>query len=336
MASKRQELIKQRAEEADRMIADLSVPTELSGDSADQAAQVEAADVTPPTTADTEMAAPLDDQGVDTVDAPPQDPAANGGESEALRVEVTRLAGELAAANARYSTLQGMINARNQDIAELRGVIASLNAQPVASAPEPAPTVSPKDIEEYGSELIDLIKRVTRGEVSPLLQNVDAKVDNVARVATASAEQRFESELSRAVPDWESVNADPEFVVWLGKYNVKALNEAYSSMDVEGTAKYFLDYKKLTAPVAPPEPQLSLVPSAPPAPAASDALEQLAAPAKGKSSPAPVDAYAGKVWAASEITKLYRDYAEKRINAAEFNKLEADLFKAQRDGRVAA
>lgn len=332
MATKREELIKQRAEEADRMIADLSAPAAPAQDNADTQQAIEADAAAQPTSVDTDTATPMDDQGAQSVDTPPNDPAVSGGELDALRAEVTRLNGELTAANARYSTLQGMINARNQDIAELRGIIATLSTQQPA-AKEPEAQVTTKDVEEYGEEMIELIRRVARGEVSPFLQSVDAKVDKVARVATATAEQRFESDLASLVPDWESINDDPAFVSWLGKYNVKALNEAYSNMDAEGTAKFFLDYKKLTAP--PPEPVVIQQPVvAAPSPAAK--LETLAAPSKSKVAALPFDANQGKVWTPAEITKMYRDFAEKKISAAEFNKLEADIFKAQREGRVAA
>lgn len=331
MATKREELIKQRAEEADRMIADLNAPTAQAEDNA-QVDPVDGADAAAqPTSVDTDTATPVNDQGAQSVDTPPTEPAVNGGELDALRAEVTRLNEELTAASARYSTLQGMINARNQDIAELRGIIATLNAQPPANK-EPEPLVTTKDVEEYGEDMIELIRRVTRGEISPLLQSVDAKVETVARVATATAEQRFEADLARAVPDWEAINADPEFVSWLGKYNVKALNEAYQSMDVEGTAKFFTDYKRLTAPL--PEPVVTPAPAPQAAPSAK--LEQLSAPTKSKVSELPFNANQGRIWKPEEITKMYRDFAERKISAAEFNKLEADIFKAQREGRVAA
>lgn len=334
MATKREELIKQRAEEADRMIADLSAPTAPAEDIVEDQAIDEADEPAQPTSVDADTATPMDDQGAQSVNTPPNDPAVSGGELETLRAEVTRLTGELTAANARYSTLQGMINARNQDITELRNIIATLNAQPVASK-EPEPLITTKDVEEYGEEMINLIRRVARGEVSPLLQSVDAKVDTVARVATATAEQRFEAELSHAVPDWEIINDDPNFVAWLGKYNVKALNEAYQSMDVEGTAKFFMDYKKLTAPL--PEPVVApVVAPVAPAPAPSAKLEQFAAPSKSKVTPLPMDANQGTYWTPEAIKKVYRDFTDRKISAAEFNKLEADIFKAQREGRVAA
>jgi hypothetical protein len=42
------------------------------------------------------------------------------------------------------------------------------------------------------------------------------------------------------------------------------------------------------------------------------------------------------MWTRPEIAKLYDDKMAGRISQAEFDKLEADIFKAQRENRIAA
>lgn len=312
--------MQQRAEEADRMINALTTP---ATESAEVIAINGATDSQLPTNVGTDPVAP---EGADPAPTPAHEPAVSGDELAALTAEVARLTDELSKANQRYSTLQGMLNARNEDIKDLRLVIANLNANP-APTPEPKPLVTEKDVEDYGQDMIDLIARVAKREVAPLIDTVQSSVDTVATVASTTAEAQFENALTRAVPDWEAINDDPNFVVWLGKYNRQALNAAYQAMDLEGTAQFFTDYKKLTAPPVAPEPVAAVVV------APVDKLEHLAAPAKTKNAGAPLDENKGRIWKAADVTKLYQDFNAKRITHAEFDKLEADLFKAQGDGR---
>lgn len=318
------ELMKQRAEEADRMIAEIAAPQP----------PVEESPVTNELAGATEAAQPTDaieatpeDQGAELI-ATSQEPAVSEDELTALQSEVESLKTELSKSEQRYRTLQGMLNAREQDITELRKVIATLGEKPVAA--EPVADITNEDKETYGEDLINLIKRVTKAQVAPLFNEVDSRVQSVAQVATTSAMQRFEADLAAAVPDWEDVNNSPEFVAWLGKYNLKALNEAYNAMDLQGTAQFFLDFKKLSAPAPAPVAEK-------PAPApVVDKLEHLAAPTRSKVTPINPDANRGRIWSRADVAQLYRDHAAKRISSAEFDKLEADLFKAQTEGRVAA
>ncbi len=315
MATKREQLMAQRAEEADRMISDLQAPV---GDSPAEVDLAGAPEGEQPTIA----------TGDEPLEAPPQQPAVSGDELQVLKTQVAQLTADLSTANQRYSTLQGMLAARNEDITTLRGIIATLGTQP--AQPEPTALVTDKDKESFGEDLIDLIQRVTKQQVAPLLSDVNTRVDGVAQVAAATAEERFEGELTRLVPDWEQINNSPEFVSWLGRYNIKALNEAYGSQDLQGTAQFFNDFKKLTAPPANEAP-----PAAPAAPVV-DKLAQYAAPPKGKVSNLPIDESKGRIWTPGDVKKLYDDMANKRITPAEFDKLEADLFKAQREERYAA
>jgi hypothetical protein len=318
-----QQLMQQRADAADLMITELNAPPAPAADNEPAPDAVEADDAAQPTTVETDASL---DQGAAPVDTPSPVPAVGEVEIAALQTEVAELKDKLAKSDQRYSTLQGMLNARNQDINELRGVIATLSVAPPAA--EPAPIVSDKDVETYGEDMIDLINRVVKQQVAPLITEVDSRVSTVANATSANAARQFEADLSDAVPNWETINDSPEFVAWLGTYRVKALNEAYSAYDLAATAQFFMDYEKLNAPA----PTASLEPAAP---AATDKLAHLAAPTRGKVAP-PVADTRGKVWTGTEVSKLYRDFAEKRISKADFDKLEADLFKAQKDGRIAA
>jgi hypothetical protein len=325
------ELMKQRAAEADRLIAEIAAP-QVNVESPEDAVSNGADNVAQPTDAPIDALEPeitvSTDAGAEIV-AAPQEPAIGEAELASLRTEVKELKDALSESEQRYRTLQGMIIAKDQDIAALRTTLAALGDREAPAAVE-EPLVSDKDKETYGEELIDLIKRVTKQQVAPLMAEVDSRVQNVAQVATTSAMQRFEAELDKVVPDWLAINDSPEFVAWLGKYNLKALNEAYGAMDIDGTAKFFKDFKSLTAPA----PAATAAPA--PVVAPVDKLESLSAPAKSKVTPINPDGNRGRIWTGADVSKLYKDHAAKRITHAEFEKLEADLFKAQTEGRIAA
>lgn len=307
-------LMKKQAEEADRLIAELAAPEDAPLET-----EVPVEDEAPTGAEPTEA---VDDQGIQpVVDEIPPVPAVTEGELAELR-------GELAKSEQRYKTLQGMIDAKNQDIDDMRLLLRTLNAKQTQPAAEPEKLVTDKDEETFGKDLIDLMTRVVRKEVAPLMQNVEGQMQNVTQVATTTAMNTFEDRLSELVPDWQAVNVSPEFVTWLGKYNLKALNEAYQAYDLQGTAKFFADFKQLHLPpvVQPPvvtEPTV-------------DKLEAKAAPSKGKVTQINPDGPKGEMWTSAKIKKLYDDLSGRKISQAEFDKQEADLFRAQREGRIAA
>ena len=308
-------LMKQQAEEADRIIAELAALEKTPPEELLLPDSLEEVDIEAPVEIELPELPPVNEPEVVVTPAP----APDGGELAALRSELDK-------SEHRYSTLQGMLEARNQDMDNLRAIVASLSAAQ-AEKDQPEPVITDKDKETFGADVIDLITRVSQHQMKSMLSGVEGRVEKVAQVATATATGRFDSELRSRVPDWETVNVMPEFIAWLGKYNVKALNEAYSAFDLHGTAKFFEDYKKLygPAPVAPSA--ATIVP---------DKLAHLAAPAKGKVVPINQDGPKGKIWTSKDMNKLYDDLERRRITKTEFDKLEADLFKAQREGRIAA
>lgn len=307
---------------ADQMIADLNAPAAQDTEIVEE---VDGALNAEPTTAIEE--APVDTEA-EPIEAAPIDTAPTGDELATLQSKVSSLTTELGTADQRYRTLQGMLEAGNQEIKSLRAIIAALGTAPPAKAAEPV-AVSDKDKETFGEDLIDLVVRIVRQEVAPMITEVDTRVTSVASVAANSATRQFDTELAEIVPDWEVINDSSEFVAWLGKYQLQALNAAYAAYDLQGTAKFFLDFKRLTAPPV----------DTAPAPAAAapvvDKLAHLTSPAKSKAAPPKLDTN-GKIWSGADVAKLYRDHADKKLTTAEFNKLEADLFAAQRTGRIAA
>jgi hypothetical protein len=304
---------------ADRMIQDLH-----TANNAEPVVESEAA-VTP------ELVQP-DDQGVSDAEIIADSSQSNG--------ELDKLREDLNTSEQRYRTLTGMIEARNKENDSLRALVAQLTQSVEqlnlsAQAPAPAaPLVGSADEAAFGSDLIDVMRRVAKetataeltkmqGKFGADIDKLNQQVNTVAEVTVQSAVDKFEGRLEREVPSWRGINLDPGFTAWLNEYGMlEPLNAAYGSMDLARTAKFFNGYQKFTGADAA---------QVKPSPAASAA--DFVAPGKSKATPTPVDTSSGKLWTASDVSRLYEDSRTGKISTEKFATLEADLFKAQAEGR---
>lgn len=264
----------------------------------------------------------------------------------------------------RYRTLQGKYDA---EIPQLRGELGSLqrliaNMQhqpaPPAAAPTPATTVpvaaatiSPEDIETYGEDLVVSARRWAAAEVQPHLDAMAAQIAELRggqqTIHTETVQQRVHTALD-ADPDlagrWRDVNNDPLFISWLteedpfaGSQRIVLLRQAYANGDAVRTARFFKTY--LAEQTAVSDPPAALTSQTPQTGVASGrpSLEDLAAPGRTNTAPAPSGAPAEKrVWTKPQITAFYRDAANGKYagREAERIRIETDIFAATTEGRI--
>jgi hypothetical protein len=265
----------------------------------------------------------------------------------------------------KYKTIQGMFNSQMrtaQDrITHLESLLATMAEKPAAAAPALAapvpvmsqPLVTDADEKEYGRETLDLVRRVCKEELSAMgsafnaLQaqvqqlsvslntNILPKVDNVAFQQKRSAEDRFWESLTRAVPDWQRINADPVFQSWLlevdsltGQTRQKFLEEAQSRWDSSRVIAFFNKFAEIKG---------SPNNSAAQPPRAPSELEKQVAPGRSRSTPSTSSQQAA-TYTQADIAKFYGDVARGLYKGREQEKarIERDIFAAQRDGRIVA
>jgi hypothetical protein len=175
-------------------------------------------------------------------------------------------------------------------------------------------------LEEEGFErsTIDLIGNMAERIAEKRLSGYDTKLDKVASDVEVSSKDRFFSELTAKVPDWELLNVDEGFIKWLsepdgysGYTRQQSLDGAYGGMDTAKVANIFNAYKK---------------------PAPSNSLEKQVAPGRGTATATP--ASQKKVWSRGEITKFYSDQVKGKHSDKEAARLEKDIFLAQKEGRI--
>lgn len=258
----------------------------------------------------------------------------------------------------RYKSLQGMYNADvprlrtevkqlKDHVTQLEGVLAQGTPQDTETKTEPPKSyLTEEDVAEYGTS-IDVMRRATREELSPLEQRlvdmenrvrkmdteVVPQLNRVAGQQQQTANQSFLSELSRLVPDWQAINNETGFHNWLlevdpltGSTRQQYLEDAHSQLDVNRVANFFQAW--LAA-----NPQASDAQPTTPSPASE--LERQVAPGKSRSAPT-TGAQDGKMYTPADIQQFYRDVTSGKFNGKdkERARIEADIFAAQRDGRI--
>lgn len=261
----------------------------------------------------------------------------------------------------KYRTLQGMYNkevprlrAHNKELGErlakMESLLATLNQQQTQQQQqEPTPQqrlVSEKEVEEYGEDTVDLLRRVSREEYLPYLQklasledtlsklqsSVVPQVESVIQTQTRTAEERFWESLEHLVPDWREVNANQDFHTWLLEYDPligdtrqSLLEQAQGSLDHNRVAQFFNTWKSFyqgSAGKAEPNPSQS-------------ELEKQIAPGKARSAKTPTGSEA-QTYTPEDIKKFFDDVRKGKYKNREDerNRIERDIFAAQQQGRI--
>lgn len=334
---------KKAGEEANRMIAELNQSRQAAPEQPPVEEQV--ADAGDAITTD------IDTSAVTPAQPTPQPPSAT---PDPALAELKR---QLDAADQRWKVLQGMIDKKDEELEQMRVLFAQMQSQPPA-APAPAPTASfpfTDEDREVNGETIDIAIRAATyvatkivkeelAKLAPVLDQVEQNVTTVKKSSAQMAYDRFIDSLTAKVSDWESLNSDAGFLNWLnevdeltGVARLALLRDAFSKYDATRVAKFFVAYKKETG--LDSAPATTEAPAAPAAeqPSVADP-KKFVAPGKSRAATTPkVDSgNAGKQWTRAEIAKLYDDKMKGKISPKDFESLERDLFKAQREGRIAA
>ncbi|MGE6778264.1 hypothetical protein ACQKFL_11555 [Vreelandella titanicae] len=190
--------------------------------------------------------------------------------------------------------------------------------------------------QEFGEDLVTFIERMTKQkdaapetgntkELQERLDRLEAEKETEAAEKREDAEARFWVSLEQAVPNFRQVNSEPAFLQFLSKFDPQsgkqyqqALSEAQQSQSAEGVADIFKLYLSQATPKAA---EKRTVP------------DEQVEPRTTKAAPTP-NSQGGKLWTGAEISQFYRDKTAGRYAADEAQRLEADIFAAQREGRV--
>lgn len=258
---------------------------------------------------------------------------------------------------ARYQTLKGKydheVPALTQQVRDLTARVDALSTAPPPEppAPKPTPSLTQKDIEDYGPELIEVIKRAAHdvagdeiarltAEIDSLKAKADTAVQAVEQVQTAHTQTRsdkFLAEINAAIPDIVAINSDPRFLAWLGETDPLSgevrqmwVNTAQDQFDSARIIKLVNHWKTTVGWGQPPAP-----PAPPPANPVAEELASQTQPGRPRSQTPAADA-SRKVFTQAEVAEFYTAVAkgEYRGREAEMAAREAEIDLAAAEGRV--
>lgn len=267
--------------------------------------------------------------------------------------EVPRLQRQLNDLMGRFEQTTQQLTATQNMLASLHQQRAAPSAGQAAAPAGQSKLVKDEEIRDYGPDLIDVMRRVAREEVAPVvdqtIQPVKQQLEQVNRQASQVADRTLQTEqeklfatLDKEIPDWRTVNRDEGFLAWLGQPDPYSgeqrgvlLKRAYERLDIPRVLTFFRGYRNENAVVTPP--------AAAPAPATEAAagpqqkLENLVAPGTPKAGSTGAPSTAGKrIWTQAEIKKFYSDCAAGRYARMKDRRdeIERDIFAAQLEGRI--
>jgi len=281
---------------------------------------------------------------------PPQDP--QPAPTETKPVEPTPTPTEPVVAEEKweqkYKTLKGMYDAEVPRLhADLRDLKAQVDSLRKASETKPVEPAKPKaaeklvtdaDVEAFGSDLIEVQRKVARevaaefrGELDAMRAENEKLREQLTSTGTQVSEASFEQRLYRMVPDFEAVNADPKWIAWLNEVDPllraprsTVAQQAFNRGDAEGVAHYVAMFKKSVAPVEPTADK-------------TEELERQIQPNRSATSTPPTS-QKGKVYTNADIEKMFRKATDLGVKGRtdEAKKLEAEIDAAFMEGRVTA
>lgn len=270
---------------------------------------------------------PAQPEGV-TQTPPPEQPAPPPPKND----ELEQVKADLAKEKQRNVSLHGINEAQKREARELKERIQKLeekHAQPAATDPERGRKyLKPEEREALGEQTIDTTQRIARGEVEPV-------ADDVKRLEKQIHEQGhryFLSTLTTKHPEFNTINSDPDWLLWLGQEDRKTgmarqelLDRAVAGQSVERTWAFFEEFIRDTGyKVAEPQPsgQVRTPPAAKPAPSAA-------------TPPPPAEPSKQKI-AHSRIKKFFKDVANRQYSGTEAERkaFTNEIALAEREGRI--
>jgi hypothetical protein len=262
----------------------------------------------------------------------------------------------------KYRTLQGMYNAEvprlRQQNKELSDKIQHMEQllstmSPTKEAPKgesEARLISEKELADYGDS-IEVMRKVSREEYSPVAKkiaemeatitrlqgNVVPQVQNLVKTQVANTEQQFWSQLSQSVPSWEKVNNDPAFHEWLlkpdplsGISRQTILEDAQRSYNVGRVASFFTTWMGSTGDIGG---------NKQPQDKGSSELQKQVSPGRSRgSTTATPTGDTDKTYSPADIASFFDAVKRGKYvgKEKERDRIERDIFAAQREGRITA
>jgi hypothetical protein len=172
------------------------------------------------------------------------------------------------------------------------------------------------DVDNYGTDLVDFAQRAAAHAIAPHLQNLNAENAELRQRLAVEARYRLDQQVEAAIPNYRDIDRDPRWHQWLmtldpltGQIRQTILNDAIASGSAGRVVAFFRGFQQEAG-------QAASSPS-------SQRSRHTAAPSK-------------PIYTRDQIGRLYEAHRKGAYvgREAEWNRIEADIFAAQHEGRV--
>ncbi len=247
-----------------------------------------------------------------------------------LQEQMTELGTELARAEAQLRSMQAERVDPNQG----------------QRRPGQAPRrmITDEDVNTYGPELIDFVRRAAVEAVAPEIDQTRQQVRQVSQRVGSVAQADTMGVLDRDIPDWRQINNSPRFKQWCrlpdvysGRVRAELLNAAFQAADAPRVVAFFRGFlaeEQATGQLSSPQDQPVTIPPR----QAAMSLESIAAPgaAKPAGGTTPGPAADKPVFTRAQISYFYSQQGRAAYVGRDSDRQrdEEAIFAAQRDGRV--
>lgn len=176
------------------------------------------------------------------------------------------------------------------------------------------PWLNEQDVQNYGSELLDVSQRAALHALAPELQEIRQQNAELQRRLAQEQRHRLDQAVERALPDFRDRDRDPNWHRWLlgidalsGEVRQRLLNAAVQRGDTTAVLAFFKSYEREAGGTQP----------------------SAAAPGRARSAPS------GKqIYTRDMIGQLYERHRKGEFTEAAWSRIEQDIFDAQKEGRV--
>lgn len=269
-------------------------------------------------------------------------------EPQAVETQVTPPETSIEQWEQRFRVMEGKYKAEVPRLAEqnrlladrLEEAIKALETAKKPEAPTDAKLVTDADIEAYGDDLVDMVRRAAREEFTTLSaqfatqmeKQFGAVAEKTARVeqhVAQSETDKFWEKVTQAHPDFDTVNTDPRWAAYLDStiegtrltrraVSVDALNRFDAQVVIE-QMKAFKESIGAGTPTTPARPKPS--------------LQSQVAPSSSRAS-TPQSANDQRIWTAKEYTDALDHRTGQRMEREAYEAQIAEAERALAEGRV--
>lgn len=245
--------------------------------------------------------------------------------------------------NKEVPRLHEQLREQATSLQKLQDELAALKAKPVEPPKPKEALVTEKDEETFGKDLIDVARRVAQDEITALSERFSAmerilagiakipeRVQQIETRQVQSAEERFWNDINTAIPDWNEVDADPEWIEFLGQkapFSVRQYRElaveAISVGDVASIVELVNLWKDKSGKTQAATQQSKI----------QQELQSQTQPSKQRAAQ-PINTDKGRTWTGEEYQMAFDPRLSRTMSQTEIDKLQAEAEQAYAEGRV--